>query len=172
MVHSSLQRSEDFNSSKFYMWRCVVAMAHADGLVQQEESDYLTTLFKNMRERAGLPEDHYETLLDDLKHPQDMMELLPYINDPQYRSQVIYFARLLAHKDGKLDPSEEDLLNKLHVQLTDGLDMDAIREEVQKNVQQELVIHDVKIDEGRPMTGLFGLLDQIMLHYGIDLMDE
>lgn len=172
MVHSSLQRPEDFNFGKFYMWRCIVAMAHADGLIHEQEETYLNRIFDNMKQRAGLPENHYRILRDDLENPQDVGRLLPYINDPQYRSQVVYFARLLAYKDGELHPSEEQLLHKLHAQVTQGLDMDAIREEVRYNVQQDLVIHEGAMDSQRPTDGLFGLIDQIALHFGIDLMDE
>ena len=172
MVHSTLKPAEDGNTSKLYMWRCVVAMAHADGMIQAEEDEWLRKTFINMRDRAGLPLEHYDILLSDLEEPQDVANLLPYINDPAYRAQVVYFARLLAYKDGVLQPSEEQLLEKLHASVTDGLPMDAIREEVASNVQHELVLHEVEKDSARPMTGLSGLLDQLFLHFGIDLMDD
>lgn len=161
----------EFSISKLYMWRCVITMAHADGLIHEEERNYLTKIFDNMRERAGLTQDNYILLISDLSDPQDPLEMLKYVNEPQYRSQVVYFARLLAYKDGVLQPSEEELLNKLHATVTDGLNMEEIKKEVQQNVSQELVLHELENDSKRPEGGLYGLIDELCLHFGIDLMD-
>ncbi len=166
------QTDIDFTASKFYMWRTIVAMAHADSMVHDDERAYLTRIFDNMKARAGLPQDYYDTLLTDLESPQDCAAMLSHVNDPNYRAQIIYFARLLAYKDGALHPSEEALLEKLHTTVTDNLPMEEIRKEVRSNVSQELVIHEVKMNSLRPTEGLNGLIDQLCLHFGIDLLDE
>lgn len=170
-LDSTNQIGIEFSISKLYMWRCVITMAHADGLIHEDERKHLTTIFDNMRERAGLSQENYILLISDLSDPQDPLEMLKHINEPQYRSQVVYFARLLAYKDGHLHPSEEELLQKLHAKVTDGLNMDEIRKEVQTNVNQELVLHELDMDANRPEGGLYGLLDEFMLYLGIDLMD-
>ena len=150
--------SDEFSINKLYMWRCIITMAHADGLIHQDERTHLTKIFDVMRQRAGLSQENYILLISDLSSPQDPIEMLSHINDPAYRSQVIYFARLLAYKDGHLHPSEEELLIKLHTNVTEGLEIGHLRQEVQDNIRKELVIHEIENDSHRPENGATGLI--------------
>lgn len=158
----------EVGNSQFYMIRCVIAMAHADGDVSAEERAYADALIDRMPFNA----EQTAILHADLLQPQDVSDLLRYINDPKFRGQVVYFARLMAYKDGNLHPSEDELLHYLHLSVTQNLDMDAIRAQVKEEVAKELNLHDLKLDANRPVGGLFGLLDRFMLTCGIDLMRE
>lgn len=172
MSRDTLKPAQDsFNISKLYMWRCIITMAHSDGLVHDEERKYLTHIFDNMRERAGLSQDNYILLISDLSAPQDCFEMLSHVNDPAYRAQVTYFARLLAYKDGNLDPNEADLLEKLHIKLTDGLNIEEIKSSITKEVTQDMTAHELAQDGRRPEGLLSTLIDNLFLHFGIDLMD-
>lgn len=155
-------------TSKFYMIRAVIAMAHADGVVCGDEREHVEKLIKRM----PFDEEQKTTLRSDLDEKQNVSYLLANINDPKYRGQVVYFARLLAHKDGELHPNEEKLLERMRLTVTDGLDMDAIREDVRGYVGGTMVEHEANIDSNRPDSGLFGLFDRFILWCGIDLMDE
>ena len=162
-----------FSISKLYMWRCIVTMAHADGLIHETERSHLINIFDKMRTKAGLSQDNYILLISDLSNPQDALEMLKHVNEPKYRAQVVYFARLLAYKDGHLHPTEQELLEKLHASVTDGLNIDEIRREVQKNIAHELTLQEIATDSKRPDDGigLYKLIDALCLHFGIDLMD-
>ena len=159
---------DNVSTSKFYMLRCIVAMAHADGHVCDEERAYIHALMN----RLPFSNDQRETLESDLENEQDIGTLFAHINDPRYRGQVVYFARILAYKDGKLDIGEQALLDKLHAMATEGLDMDAIRGDVKKAVSLNLSEHDVQIDHYRSDGGIFGLLDRVFLNLGIDLLKD
>lgn len=171
MVHESLQQKQDYSHSRFYKWRCITSMAHADGVLHEQEVEYLESIFQNMLKSGALTQEAYETLQKDIQKPQPPFEMLIKINDPAYRAQVIYFARLLAHKDGEAHPSEQQLLEKLHFAVVEGMDIEAIREEVRYNVQEQLVLHEIEADSSRPTTGISGLIDQLALQFEIDLMD-
>lgn len=160
-----------FSTNKLYMWRCVVAMAHADDLMHENEQAYLLRMFSNMKARAGLTGEQENILRDDVDNPKDIAKLLPHIVDPVYRSQVIYFARLLAYKDGVLQGEEEVLLEKLHAYIMDGVDINAVRAEVRQHVAAEMLEHEIETDSGRPKSGIARLLDRLALQFGIDLMD-
>ena len=162
------QTPEPCGPNKFYMWRCVVAMAHADSLIHPKEREWLEKIF----DRLGLSEDQRETLERDLTVPQDVSDMLRHINDPSYRSQVVYFARLLAWKDGELHPEEETLLRKLHADVLGGIDLDGVKTQVRENVSNAMILHELEVDSFRPDEGLSGLLDRFLLWLGIDLMDE
>lgn len=172
-INTSKPSQPSFSISKLYMWRCVITMAHADGLIHETERSHLINIFEKMREKTGLSQENYILLISDLSSPQDAIEMLKHVNEPKYRSQVVYFARLLAYKDGHLHPTEQELLEKLHATVTDGLNMDEIRREVQKNIAQELTVQELATDSKRPDEGigLYRLIDALCLHFGIDLMD-
>lgn len=155
-------------TSKFYMLRALIAMAHADGVVCDEERAYMAALMN----RLPLNEEQRKTLETDLEEQQKIEDLLKYINDPKYRGQLPYFARLIAFKDGVLDPSEEALLEKMHASAVDGLDMDAIRAEAKQATLYEMNPHSIQIDKSRPQGGLFGLFDKMMLAMGFDLLRD
>lgn len=161
------------SNSKFYMLRCVVVMAHADGIVDEAEIAYISAIMN----RIPLSEEQRATLEDDLDNEKDIKDLLRHINEPKYRSQILYFARLMAYKDGNLHPSEAELLEKIHAEITDGLDMDAIKHEVSENVRAEMTLHDIEIDKQRPKRGKhfvpwMQVFDEILLKLGIDLIRD
>lgn len=169
MVHPTLQQpKKPVGTSQFYMWRCVVAIAHADGAVQAEERSYLERIFNNM----ALTEEQKATFAGDLAAPQDIAGLLPHINEPEWRGQLIYFAGLLARADGVLDLSEDVLLKKLHADQMASLDMEQIRADVKKAVDSEMFRHDLKQSALRPQNGLVAVLDSLLLRLGIDILEN
>lgn len=169
MVHESLQQQKKpVGTSQFYMWRCVVAIAHADGMVQAEEREYLNRIFGRM----GLTADQRETFRQDIAAPQDIAALLAHINEPEWRGQLIYFAGLLARADGVLAPSEDQLIKKLHAGQMASLDMDQIRADVKKAVGDEMFQHDLKMSEIRPQKGLSAIIDSLLLRLGIDILEN
>ncbi len=172
MAHENFDQ-DNVSNSKLHMIRCLIAMAHADGVICDEERAYISALTN----RLPLSDEQRDILEDDLTRSQDVGALFTQINDPRYRGQVVYFARLMAHKDGNLDPSEQDLLDRLHAMATDGLDIDSIREKAKKAAEAELFVHDISIDEdGITKHGhripYFQWLDEVLLAIGIDLLKD
>lgn len=163
---------DPISHSMFYMWRCVIVVAHADGSIGQPEIEYLRRIFGNMDRAYGLSDEQKRLLEDDIANPKRMGELLPQINDPYYRSQLIYFAGLLAHVDGHLHPNEEAILKKLRSDQLASLDMEQIRKDVHIAVEDEMFAHEMKMNDLRPKSFLARSLDALLLHMGIDLMAD
>ena len=159
------------STSTFYMWRCVIAIAHADGLVHELERAYIERIITNMDRIYGLTPEQKSTFAADLEKPQNIPDLLPYINDPAVRSQLIYFGGLLAHADGVLDPRESDILKKLRTDQLASLDMQKIHSQVKEAVAGEMFRSDLSQQTLRPQKGLSAILDRLLLHVGIDLME-
>ena len=64
-------------TSKFYMLRCIIAMAHADGIVTEEEIAYASALMNRLpltdEQRSILENDLDEAQdIDDLPHREDL----------------------------------------------------------------------------------------------------
>lgn len=161
---------EPISTSVFYMWRCVIALAHADGHMNEAEREYLTRIIGNMNRAFGMTAEQRAAFEADLVTPQKMSTLLPYINDPACRGQLVYFAGLLSHADGNLDPREDAILKKLRADQLASLDMEQIRKDVAEAVASEMFQHDLKMSALRPQKGLSGMLDDILLRAGVDLM--
>lgn len=163
------------STSKFYMLRCVLAMAHADGIVTDVERAYFTGIMNHL----PLSDEQRGILEEDFRTPQKVEDLLPYINDPVFRGQVVDFARIMAYKDGHLDPAEEVLLKKLNAHALDGINLDTIKKSVHESVARDMSQYDLKVGSDRPVKGphwwdvvpWFQMLDEILLNHGIDLMD-
>jgi uncharacterized membrane protein YebE (DUF533 family) len=164
------KRGEPISTSTFYMWRCVIALAHEDGQVHEAERAYITRIIGNMDRAYGMTAEQRAAFAQDLITPQKISDLLPYINDPSCRGQLVYFAGLLAYADGNLDPREDVILKKLRADQLASLDMEQIRKDVAVAVASEMFQHDLKMSALRPQKGLSGMLDDILLRAGIDLM--
>lgn len=157
---------EPVGHSQFMMWRCITAMAHADNRVKSEESEYLTSKFTRM----GLDDAQRETLLDDLENAKNFEAFLPQVNEAKFRSQIVYFARVLAAIDGNICPSEQEMLDKLHAQTIGQIDIDAIRDDIQTSINNETLQHDLEIAKNRPGSAIGSAIDKILLNLGIDFL--
>jgi len=134
------------SKSKLYMLRCLIAMAHADGVFHDDEHEYI----ENMMDKLELSENQISVLREDMANPQKTEELFFQIEEPKFRGQVVYFARLMAFKDGVVEPSEDDLLKRLHGSSVENLDMEEIRANVKKSVEEEMTEYDIKMEGDQP----------------------
>lgn len=161
------------STSTFYMWRCVIAIAHADGMIQTSERIYIQKIIDNMDRAYGLTAEQKATFASDLNasKTQSIPDLLRHINDPAVRGQLIYFGGLLARADGVMDPREEAILKKLHADQMASLDMKQIRASAAEAVASETFRHDLAQQELRPQGGLIAIIDRLMLYIGFDLLD-
>jgi uncharacterized membrane protein YebE (DUF533 family) len=107
---------QPLSDSAFYMWRCIVALAHADGQVQDEELEYIDKVFAGMEKDSSLTAEQREILGEDLVTPQKIADLLKHVTTHGDRHQLIYFAALMAQSNGELDPGEEAIIR----QISDG----------------------------------------------------
>lgn len=154
------------------MWRCIIALAHADGNVSAQEHEYIANVIANMDRVYGLTDEQRKTFEEDFKTPQKVPDLVRYINDPQVRGQLIYFGGLLAHKDGAVSPEEDSILKKLHADQMASLDMEQIRKDVRVHVANEMFKHDLAQSALRPQRGWYHLVDSLLLHMGIDVLEN
>jgi hypothetical protein len=165
-----MRKKESLSHSMFMMWRCIVAIAHADGLMHAEERSYLEKVFAGIARQYDVSADQKNALQADLVKAQNVFDLLPQINDPMFRGQLIYFGGLLARKDGILHPNEDQILKKLHADHMSSLDMDAIRAETKRVVGNQMFQHEMEMNAFRPDTRFGQIVDSLLLRLGIDIM--
>jgi uncharacterized membrane protein YebE (DUF533 family) len=166
---------KDLSDSLFYMWRCVIAIAHADGSIPQQERNYLDTVIGNLERIYGLTPEQDKILDADLREPQNVSSLLPHVTAPEDRASLIYFGDLVAHADGIVTPNEHDILQKLHDDQMKTIDVEKLRKEIEsdlaanrKDRAQELAqIHKTE----QKKHPVFAALDRLMLRFGVDMLD-
>lgn len=105
------------SKSRFNMWRAVVAMAHADGLVVDDERH----MIENYLSAVPFSDAQKKQIHDDLDKPADPAALFAAISNPEDRGMFFQFARALVWSDGDDSAQEEAILQRL-----EKLEMDQI----------------------------------------------
>lgn len=141
------------SESRFNMWRGVVAFAHADGVVDESEREFITKFFETV---AFTPEQKQQ-LLDDLDHPQDINRIFPEITDPADRGELILFARLMCSADGDFDEQEQEIVRIIHEDVLSKLDLDRIMHETdgiaEEARQKRRALKDAAHEDARQRVG-------------------
>lgn len=151
--------TQGLSESRFYMWRAVVALAHADGRVTPEERELVESYL------GALPatEKQKETLREDLLYAQEVGDMFEKISEPEDRGEFFQFARIMNWADGDLDAQEDKIFEKVQSLQMGTLDQDALRAMV-KETRKAFSIERLKQDavfeaEARESINLGRLLD-------------
>lgn len=101
--------NQHITESRFYMWRAIFAMAHVDGIVTVEETDFLSKC---------LDQDHFspgqrQILMRDLAEPQNIGRMFAHILREEDKLDFFILAEELSEADGDFSLSEKKSLNSL-----------------------------------------------------------
>lgn len=110
--------TDSITESRFYMWRALFAIAHADEVVSNEERRFMNKTLHDYPFSAA----QAQILEQDMTVRQDVNILFGKITDPQDRSQFFDYARTLVWCDGDYGAKEQEILLRLkreHVQSAD-----------------------------------------------------
>jgi uncharacterized membrane protein YebE (DUF533 family) len=91
------------------MWRAVVAMVHADGVVTPHELSFINDHIREI----GLTSEQMEMVATDLQVPQDVRAMFARITDKQDKKEFFALARALSWCDGDFAKQEEQILKCL-----------------------------------------------------------
>jgi uncharacterized membrane protein YebE (DUF533 family) len=163
-----------FSKSQFYMWRAVIAIAHADGEVQAEERAYLERILGNLDRVYGLSAEQKKTFAEDMEHPPKIEDMVKQIDEPQYRGMLITLGETIVWADGVVTEDEEAVLRKLRAEFLPENDATRLKLEMKYGAsarRAELAAEKAAgklpddADRSPIMRGLGRLLDKL----GIDL---
>lgn len=162
-------------SGMFYMWRCLLALAWADGSCGEEETAYFAKVFDNLARYYDLTQEQRNALAGDLEHPGDAIAFFTHINEPEAREMLVVFAHDLAKLDGEIHPNEEEILKRLRLWDSPQLDKEALRAEVREIIRSGRHQRAAEKEEirahVRSMSPLYAAVDRLLLRLGIDLID-
>lgn len=148
--------SEGVSESRFYMWRAVVAMVHADGVVTPHELAFVNDYMRDI----NLSPEQLEEIGQDLQTPQDVYDMFSRVKDREDRKDFFALARALSWCDGDYDGQEKiiiEQLEKIHLS-EENVSLLAESRDIFKEV--ELCGNQWKIKStGR--EGIFGFLNNL-----------
>jgi uncharacterized membrane protein YebE (DUF533 family) len=116
-------------SSRFFMWRAVIAMAHADGIVRAEERE----LIDHYLGIIAFSREQRDQLDLDILEPQDCASLFKSITEPEDQQKFFEYARIMAWSDGDLHAQEEAIMDVLTSSDTQQLDLGSLRSSLRQS---------------------------------------
>lgn len=114
--------AEKISESRFYMWRALFAVAHADQVVTAQEK----TMMHRIIAENPFNETQAEVLRCDIEQKQDVRFLFARISDPEDRSLFFDHARTLVWCDGQFAGVEQDVIAELSRMHFQSADLDAL----------------------------------------------
>jgi len=96
-------------ASQFYMWRAIIAMVHADGIVTPQELAFVQENTKDL----PFSQAQRQVLLSDFQTPRDVFTMFSQITSPKDRRDFFVLARALCWADGEYDRQEKNIMEVL-----------------------------------------------------------
>lgn len=124
------------SASRFYMWRAVFAMAHADGIVTPHEVSFLSESTYDL----PLSDAQREILIKDIKDEQDPAVMFSQVTEAKDREEFFVLARVLCWSDGDFDAQERKVMDVLE-------DISAKQDAKNLLAQSKQVVQEIKLNK-------------------------
>lgn len=152
---------EGVSESRFYMWRAIFALAHADGKVNKAEEDFmdshLRTVPFSLRQKAILE--------DDIIHAKDPGEMLAMVTSHEDQGMFFEFARMMCWSDGNYDVQEKEIMERLLGVHMEKLDVEGLTSALHESREKAEQIHklqdEYEDDQAQRKVGLGVLIGRL-----------
>lgn len=114
------------SESRFYMWRCIIALAHADGTITPPERE---TIWDALEGEELLSREQREQLDADMDTPRSVDDLLGKVRDGADRQDLLIKARELLWSDDIMGGMEERMMRHLRISVNYGFDINELMRE-------------------------------------------
>ena len=159
-MQNAHQENEDafgVSESRFYMWRALFALAHADGLVSDEEKEFALSYF----DFVPFSEDQKEILNKDLAVPQSVNEMLMGISVDADTADFFQFALMLVWCDGNYDESERIIIERLTAEQMNKFNKAEVAQKVREARISAAIRRGIEDEEFRVQAIETGVLKKI-----------
>ncbi len=128
--------------SRFAMWRTVVALIHADGVVSPHEIYFIREYTKDVPMSAA----QKAVIHHDIKTPQNIYDLFSYITQAQDKQDFFILARILCWSDGDFQKQEKAILSMLE-HISHDEKNQALLQQSQNHVKEIMIGSDSWTDQ-------------------------
>ncbi len=147
--------TEAISESRFYMWRCVVGIAHADGVVTPHELSFINDYIKHLNFSQG----QLDIIGEDLREPKDIYQMFACIEEAEDKRDFFALARALSWCDGDYDAQEELIIGRLAKQSLLSENQEALEDSRELTNEIELCDNQWQFKTERSKK-LFGFLNK------------
>mgnify|MGYP006446237125 CR=1 FL=1 len=107
------------DDSRFYMWRCLVALAHGDGAVTPPEREMIRDAVKE----EHISDEEWAILDEDMDIPRSIDDLLIRVKNGPDKQDLLRKARSLVWSDDILSGPEEAMMRRLQNKINYSFDI-------------------------------------------------
>ncbi|PCI56146.1 MAG: hypothetical protein COB36_05025 [Alphaproteobacteria bacterium] len=139
MVDNNDFKSE-VSDSRFYMWRTLFSVAHADNVVTDEEIAFMAHILEDI----DFSDEQTTILKDDITHPKNVEDMFRGMTDQNDRKEFFSFARDLVWVDGDFGTQEQNVMVKLLQSHFEDIDFDELVGSVALEFEEDMP----RVDDG------------------------
>ena len=108
------------SDSRFYMWRAIFALAHADSVITHEERSFMNDALN----KVAFSDDQRRLLENDMEFAQNVADMFARVIDAEDRNKFFYFARMLVWSDGDFGAQEQKIMLALQKAQLKNIDVE------------------------------------------------
>lgn len=150
--------TQGVNDSRFYMWRTLFAVAHADNVVTDEEIEFMAHILEDV----DFSDEQTKVLKDDIVTPKDVEKMFNGVTDQNDRTQFFDFARDLVWVDGDFGSEEQSVMIKLHQQHIKRADVDNMIGNISLELEEETQARSPEYPNQNPKnTNFYGAMKNL-----------
>ena len=138
------QSTTILNPSQLHVWRSLIALAHADGTLTNNEWQFLLPSIL----RLNLLDEQRDILQEDLKTPQKVADMFQHVTKLKDRAQFFVLASQLVYADGDYAEAEQKIMEALSKSpaVTTAADFTKMAEDVRQLLIDEDGPEDLDLD--------------------------
>jgi uncharacterized membrane protein YebE (DUF533 family) len=158
-----------FTDSMFSMWRAVIAVAHADGVIHEKERSLFDKVFTSIAQRYDLTDEQRAVFEEDLIARKDIDSLVAGVTEPECKAMLLFFAQIVASIDGVLAYDEAAMVGQLHGKF--GLAPDTVDRvaEIRRAIADQMAQRRADMAKGgTPRNPILYALDALLLRLGVE----
>lgn len=145
---------QGLSESRFYMWRAVVAMVHADGVVTPHELSFINDYVKDL----DFSKSQLDMIGQDLREPKQAHDMFAKIIEREDKKDFFALARALSWCDGDYDAQEKFIIEHLEQENFIADNEDLLNESREVMNEVELCDNQWKFKTERSRS-LFGFIE-------------
>lgn len=123
----------EVSESRFYMWRTLFSVAHADNIVTDEEIEFMAHILEDI----NFSDEQTTLLKDDIINPKNVEDMFRGVSDSNDRKEFFGFARDLVWVDGDFGAQEQSVMIKLLQSHFEDIDFDELVGSVSLELEEE-----------------------------------
>ncbi len=123
----------EINDSRFYMWRTLFAVVHADNIVTDEEIGFMAHVLDDV----NFSDDQTAILKDDISNAKNAENMFDGVTSHKDRTEFFELARDLVWIDGDFGSEEQSVMIKLHQAHIKRTDVDEMAGYVSLQLEEE-----------------------------------